>query len=163
MGVLNRFVLKSNRPFIRFSANIVRANSTNTKGLLDDINVLDLTRVVAGPFCTMTLGDLGAKVIKIESLDGDEARKWGPPFINGNKDSYYYLCVNRNKYSICIDLKTFEGKNIIYDLAKKCDVVVENYLPGKLDKLGVGYEKLSEINPRLIYSMMCLQQPWVDL
>ncbi|XP_046961622.1 succinate--hydroxymethylglutarate CoA-transferase [Vanessa cardui] len=125
--------------------------STKCDGLLSDINVLDLTRVVAGPFCTMTLGDLGANVIKVESLDGDEARKWGPPFIEGSKDSYYFMAINRNKKSICIDLKTLEGKQVVYDLARKCDVVVENFLPGKLDKLGVGYEKLSAINPKLIY------------
>lgn len=84
--------------------------STKSDGLLSDINVLDLTRVVAGPFCTMTLGDLGANVIKVESLEGDEARKWGPPFIEGSTDSYYFLSINRNKKSICIDLKSSEGK-----------------------------------------------------
>ncbi|XP_013192986.1 succinate--hydroxymethylglutarate CoA-transferase [Amyelois transitella] len=125
--------------------------STKPPGLLSDINVLDLTRVVAGPVCTMTLGDLGANVIKVESLDGDEARKWGPPFINGNKDSYYFLSVNRNKKSICIDFKTKEGKNVIYDLARKSDVLVENFLPGKLDKMDVGYDKLKTMNPQLIY------------
>ncbi|XP_045514522.1 succinate--hydroxymethylglutarate CoA-transferase isoform X1 [Pieris brassicae] len=123
--------------------------STNT-GLLRDINVLDLSRIIAGPFCTMTLGDLGANIIKVESFDGDEARKWGPPFTKGN-DSYYFLSVNRGKKSICIDLKSLQGKDIIYDLARKCDVLVENFLPGKLDKLGVGYKKLSEVNPKLIY------------
>ncbi|CAG4972641.1 unnamed protein product [Colias eurytheme] len=98
----------------------------------------------------MNLGDLGANVIKVESFEGDEARKWGPPFTKGN-DSYYFLSVNRNKKSICVDLKSLEGKSVIYDLAKKCDVVVENFLPGKLDKLDVGYEKLSQVNPKLIY------------
>lgn len=82
----------------------------STHGLLSDISVLDLTRVVAGPFCTMTLGDLGANVIKVESLDGDEARKWGPPFIKGSTDSYYFLSINRNKKSICIDLKSQQGE-----------------------------------------------------
>lgn len=83
---------------------------SSNSGLLSDVNVLDLSRVVAGPFCTMTLGDLGANVIKVESLDGDEARKWGPPFIKENADSYYFLSVNRNKKSICIDFKQPEGK-----------------------------------------------------
>ncbi|XP_059058985.1 succinate--hydroxymethylglutarate CoA-transferase [Achroia grisella] len=129
----------------------LRKYSTEVPGLLAGINVLDLTRVIAGPVCTLTLGDLGANIIKVESLDGDEARKWGPPFIKDNKDSYYFLSVNRNKKSVCVDLKSREGKNIIYDLAKKCDVVVENYLPGKLDQLEVGYEKLKTINPKLIY------------
>lgn len=91
--------------------------STKCDGLLSDVNVIDLTRVVAGPFCTMTLGDLGANIIKIESLDGDESRKWGPPFIEGSHDSVYFLAINRNKKSICIDLKTLEGKLfIIFEL-----------------------------------------------
>lgn len=88
---------------------LTRAYSTKVSGQLNDINVLDLTRIIAGPFCTMVLGDLGANVIKVESLDGDEARKWGPPFV-ANKDSVYYMSVNRNKKSICIDLKSEEGK-----------------------------------------------------
>lgn len=93
------------------SQKIIKARySTKCDGLLNDINVIDLTRVVAGPFCTMTLGDLGANIIKVESLDGDEARKWGPPFIEGSNDSYYFLSINRNKKSICIDLKTLEGR-----------------------------------------------------
>ncbi|CAG9784718.1 unnamed protein product [Diatraea saccharalis] len=125
--------------------------ATKTQALLGDINVLDLTRVIAGPFCTMTLGDLGANIIKVESVDGDEARKWGPPFVGGKKDSFYFLSVNRNKKSICIDLKSEEGRNIMYDLARKCDVMVENFLPGKLDSMDVGYNKLKTINSRLIY------------
>ncbi|XP_068621217.1 succinate--hydroxymethylglutarate CoA-transferase [Battus philenor] len=129
----------------------LRNKSTKTDALLSDVNVLDLTRVIAGPFCTMTLGDLGANVIKVESLDGDEARKWGPPFVKDSKDSYYFMSVNRNKKSICIDFKTGEGKNVMYDLARKCDVLVENFVPGKLDQLGLGYKHLSKLNPRLIY------------
>ncbi|KOB71781.1 Dermal papilla derived protein 13, partial [Operophtera brumata] len=123
----------------------------STHGLLNDINVLDMSRVVAGPFCTMTLGDLGANVIKVESLEGDEARKWGPPFIRGTSDSYYFLSINRNKKSICVDLKSQQGKQVIYDLARKCDVLVENFLPGKLDQLEVGYEKLKKVNAKLVY------------
>lgn len=128
-----------------------RCFSSQVSGLLDDVNVLDFTRIIAGPFCTMTLSDLGANVIKVESLDGDESRKWGPPFVNATKDSYYFLSVNRNKKSICIDLKTAEGKQIFYDIAKKCDVMVENFVPGKLDKLDIGYKRLSQMYPRLIY------------
>lgn len=92
----------------------------STEGLLSDISVLDLTRVVAGPFCTMTLGDLGADVIKVESLDGDEARKWGPPFIKGSSDSYYFLSINRNKKSICVDFKSQQGQlnNLIFKVSK---------------------------------------------
>ncbi|XP_049871465.1 succinate--hydroxymethylglutarate CoA-transferase [Pectinophora gossypiella] len=130
---------------------LYRAYSTNLPGLLSDVNVIDLTRVIAGPFCSMMLGDLGANVIKVESLDGDEARKWGPPFISGTKDSFYFQAVNRNKKSICLDLKADDGKKIMYDLATKSDVMVENFIPGKLDSMQVGYEKLSEINPRLVY------------
>ncbi|KAM3959169.1 succinyl-CoA:glutarate CoA-transferase [Aphomia sociella] len=145
VGKLIRIVLKPQQCMLR------RKYSTHVTGLLNGINVLDLTRVIAGPFCTMTMSDLGANVIKVESLDGDEARKWGPPFIDGSKDSFYFLSVNRNKKSVCINLKSQEGKNILYDLAKKCDVLVENYIPGKLDQLEVGYEKLKQINPELIY------------
>lgn len=121
---------------------------------LDGVKVLDLTRIVAGPFCTMTLGDLGAEVIKIEKPgSGDEARKWGPPFVENKqtRQSTYFLCLNRNKKSVCIDLKSPKGKEIIYDLVKKCDVLVENYVPGKLDELGLGYDQLKKIAPNLIY------------
>ncbi|CAH1645204.1 unnamed protein product [Spodoptera littoralis] len=142
----------------KFCVCVLRTQYTYSKheystksGLLKDINVLDLSRVIAGPFCSMTLGDLGANIIKVESLDGDEARKWGPPFIKDSKDSFYFLSVNRNKKSICIDFKSQEGKKVIYDLARKCDVLVENFVPGKLDQLEIGYDKLKVINPKLIY------------
>ncbi|XP_053974952.1 succinate--hydroxymethylglutarate CoA-transferase isoform X1 [Hylaeus volcanicus] len=117
---------------------------------LAGIRVLDLTRIVAGPYCTMILGDLGAEILKIERPgSGDEARKWGPPFIEGTQESTYFLSVNRNKKSICIDLK--RGKDIIYELAKKSDVLVENYVPGKLKQLALGYEDISKVAPHLIY------------
>lgn len=103
-------VLKTENSFSRMTTC---RYSTKSDGLLSDINVLDLTRVVAGPVCTMTLGDLGANVIKVESLDGDEARKWGPPFIKNSSDSYYFLSVNRNKKSICIDFKSLEGESLL--------------------------------------------------
>lgn len=94
---------------------VVSRNDFSSKaGLLSDVNVLDLSRVIAGPVCSMSLGDLGANVIKVESLDGDEARRWGPPFIKDSKDSFYFLSVNRNKKSICIDLKSQEGKLLLY-------------------------------------------------
>jgi succinate--hydroxymethylglutarate CoA-transferase len=120
---------------------------------LDKIKVLDLTRIVAGPFCTMILSDLGAQIYKVESPgQGDECRNW-PPYIGDakNKISCYFASVNRNKKSICINLKSERGKEIIYDLAKNCDVLVENYVPGKLDKMGLGYETLKKIAPQLIY------------
>ncbi|GAB1869323.1 hypothetical protein CAJAP_10402 [Camponotus japonicus] len=117
---------------------------------LNGIRILDLTRIVAGPYCTMILGDLGAEILKIERPgDGDEARKWGPPFFEGTQESTYFMSVNRNKKSVCIDLK--RGKDIIYDLAQTCDVLVENYVPGKLNGMGLGYEDIAKIAPRLIY------------
>lgn len=103
------FVSRFGLCLIRGQHKLQRCYSTH--GLLNDISVLDMTRVVAGPFCTMTLGDLGANVIKVESLEGDEARKWGPPFVTGSSDSYYFLSINRNKKSICIDLKSQQGKS----------------------------------------------------
>jgi formyl-CoA transferase len=116
---------------------------------LTGIRVLDLSRVLAGPYCTMVLGDLGADVIKVESPGGDETRGWGPPFAAG--ESAYYLCVNRNKRSIVVDFKTDEGHNIIRKLVKRSDVLVENFRPGTLSRFGLGYEYVSEINPKLIY------------
>ena len=116
---------------------------------LTGIKVLDLSRVLAGPYCTMVLGDLGADVIKVEPPEGDETRGWGPPFAGG--ESAYYLCVNRNKRGIVINLKTDEGKKIMRDLALRSDVLVENFRPGTLNKFGLDYETLHELNPKLIY------------
>lgn len=98
----------------------------------------------------MTLGDLGADVIKIERPgSGDESRKWGPPFLKDSKETVYFQSINRNKRSCCIDLKT--GRDVLYDLAKKCDILIENYVPGKLSAYGLGYEHISKINPSIIY------------
>lgn len=98
----------------------------------------------------MILSDLGADVIKIERPDtGDESRKWGPPFLKNSKDSVYFMASNRNKRSCCIDLK--RGTDIIHDLAKKCDVLVENYVPGKLSEYNLGYEDIKRINPSIVY------------
>lgn len=106
--------------------------------------------LVAGPYCTMILSDLGADVIKVERPgSGDESRKWGPPFVNNSKDSVYFMANNRNKRSICVDLKT--GTDVLYDLVRKCDILVENYVPGKLNEYQLGYEHLSQIAPSLIY------------
>uniref|UniRef100_A0A8W7PKQ4 Succinate--hydroxymethylglutarate CoA-transferase n=1 Tax=Anopheles coluzzii TaxID=1518534 RepID=A0A8W7PKQ4_ANOCL len=117
---------------------------------LEGVRILDLTRIVAGPYCTMVLGDLGAEVYKIERpYEGDESRKWGPPFMRNSTDSVYFMAANRNKKSVCVNLKT--GREVIYELAKKCDVLVENYVPGKLDSLGLGYETLKSIAPSLVY------------
>uniref|UniRef100_A0A8C2EWC9 Succinyl-CoA:glutarate-CoA transferase n=2 Tax=Cyprinus carpio TaxID=7962 RepID=A0A8C2EWC9_CYPCA len=117
---------------------------------LDGVKVLDLTRVLAGPFATMILGDLGAEVIKVERPgSGDDTRAWGPPFVG--EESAYFLSVNRNKKSIAVDLKDPEGTKLVTKLAKVCDVLVENYLPGKLNEMGLGYEELSKVAPQLIY------------
>jgi crotonobetainyl-CoA:carnitine CoA-transferase CaiB-like acyl-CoA transferase len=117
--------------------------------LLHGIKVLDLTRVLAGPYCTMLLGDYGADVIKVERLGiGDDTRAWGPPF--AGDQSTYYLSVNRNKRSIELDLKTAEGKKIVRDLACKCDIMVENFAPGTLASLDLSPASLMELNPRLI-------------
>lgn len=117
---------------------------------LENIRVLDLSRVLAGPYCTMLLGDLGADVIKVERPgSGDDTRQWGPPFIAG--ESAYYLCCNRNKRSITLNLKSDEGRDLARRLALKSDVLVENFLPGTLDEWRLGYEALSRENPRLVF------------
>ncbi|UCD33562.1 MAG: CoA transferase [Desulfobacterales bacterium] len=117
---------------------------------LSDVTVLDLSRVLAGPYCTMMLGDLGAEVIKVERPGvGDETRQWGPPDAGG--ETAYYLCVNRNKRGLTVNLKVPEGQEIIRQLAKKSDVVIENYKVGTLQKMGLGYEDLEKNNPGLIY------------
>ena len=117
---------------------------------LEGVRVLDLTRVVSGPFCTMLLGDLGADVIKVEEpTQGDESRSYGPPF--AGSESAYYLSVNRNKRSCAVDLKTAEGVELVTKLAARCDVVIENFRPGTMERLGLSYEELSRSDPRLVY------------
>jgi crotonobetainyl-CoA:carnitine CoA-transferase CaiB-like acyl-CoA transferase len=124
---------------------------------LDGIRVLDLSRVLAGPWCTQNLADLGAQVIKIERPGtGDETRSWGPPFLrdtagDNTSESAYYLCANRNKQSVAIDMSAPEGAALIREFAKACDVVVENFKVGGLKKYGLDYESLSTLNPRLVY------------
>ena len=114
--------------------------------MLDGIRVLDLTRILAGPYCTMLLGDLGAEVIKIEPPEGDDTRRMGPPFVGG--ESAYFLCVNRNKKSVVLDLTKDASKLI--DLAKTCDVMVDNYRPGVLAKLGIGHDVMRRANPKMV-------------
>ncbi len=117
---------------------------------LEQLKVLDLTRVLAGPYCTMLLRELGAEIIKVEMPEtGDDARHYGP--FKANK-SVYFLSINRGKESISINLKTEQGKQIIRELVQKIDVLVENFRPGTMEKLGLGYDLLKEINPRLIYA-----------
>jgi crotonobetainyl-CoA:carnitine CoA-transferase CaiB-like acyl-CoA transferase len=117
---------------------------------LQGVKVLDLSRVLAGPWCTQTLADLGAEVWKIEEpTRGDDTRSWMPPEING--ESTYFLCCNRSKQSVAIDMKALEGREIVRRLAEKADILVENFRKGALDRFGLGYEQLTAINPRLIY------------
>jgi crotonobetainyl-CoA:carnitine CoA-transferase CaiB-like acyl-CoA transferase len=116
---------------------------------LSDITVVDLTRILAGPYCTMMLGDLGAEVIKVEPPRGDDSRGWGPPFVSG--ESAYFLAVNRNKKSVCINLKMDEGKDVLRRLLQQADVLVENFRPGALERLGFGYSQLEAELPRLVY------------
>lgn len=119
---------------------------------LQNLTVLDLTRVVAGPYAGAILGDFGAKVIKIEVPGrGDDARGYGP-YANG--ESMYYANLNRNKQGITLNLKSEEGKKIFLELVKKADILLENYRPGVMDKLGLGYDVLKEVNPRLIYGAL---------
>ncbi len=119
-------------------------------GPWSSIHVLDFTRVLAGPFCTMNLADLGADVIKVESTDsGDDTRAWGPPFLG--TESAYYLCVNRNKRSIALNLKSETGKRVIQGLLKWADVVIHNFLPKSAAKLGLTYEDVFSVNPNIIY------------
>ncbi|QKE75831.1 CoA transferase [Arthrobacter citreus] len=118
-------------------------------GALHGVRIIDLTRVLAGPFCTMILGDLGAEVIKVESISsGDETRGWGPPFVEG--ESAYYLCANRNKQGITLNLKSSQGKEVLRKLISEADVVVQNFKPGTLAKLGFSYEEMKEIKEDII-------------
>ena len=117
---------------------------------LAHLRVLDLSRVLAGPYCTQQLADLGADVIKVEPPGGDDTRRFGPPFVGG--ESTYFLSINRGKRSICLDLKQAEGVDIVRGLAAWADVVVENFRPGVADRLGVGYGDLSADHPGLIYA-----------
>ena len=120
-------------------------------GPLVGIRVLDLTRLLAGPYCTMFLGDLGAEVVKVEEPGiGDDSRLWGPPFAGG--ESAYFLCINRNKKSLGLNLKSDQGIEILRELAKQADVLVENFRPGTMERLGLGEKELRAVNPRLIYA-----------
>nr|XP_042901603.1 succinate--hydroxymethylglutarate CoA-transferase isoform X2 [Parasteatoda tepidariorum] len=140
------FHVQINKTFPRLLTGSV---NTAKDGPLSGVRILDLSRIVAGPFCTMLLGDLGAEVIKVEAPNGEETRNFGPPFIKD--ESVYYMSVNRNKKGIVVDIKKPEGKHLIKELAKESDVFVENLVPGKMAKLGLGYEQLKSVAPHLIY------------
>jgi crotonobetainyl-CoA:carnitine CoA-transferase CaiB-like acyl-CoA transferase len=129
----------------------------HNNGPLSGLKVLDLSRILAGPTCTQLFGDLGAEIIKIERpLKGDDTRYWGPPFLkdeqgNDTTESAYYLCANRNKNSVAVDLTKPEGQAIIRELVSHCDILVENFKAGDLSRYGLDYDELSKINPKLIY------------
>ncbi len=117
---------------------------------LDDLLVFDLSRVLSGPYCSMYLGDFGARVVKLEHPNGgDDTRGFGPPFVGG--ESTYFMSINRNKESVAVDLKDPRGQKLAADLAARADVLLENFRPGTLDRLGLDYATLRERNPRLIY------------
>lgn len=124
---------------------------------LTGIRVLDLSRILAGPTCTQLFGDLGAEVIKIERPGkGDDTRKWGPPFVqdadgNDTSESAYYLCANRNKHSLAVDISKDEGAALVREIAKKSDILVENFKVGDLKRRGLDHETLKSLNPGLIY------------
>ena len=119
-------------------------------GALENMKVLDLSRVLAGPYCTMIMGDLGAEILKVEAPGGsDETRKWGPPF--QHDVSAYYLSANRNKKAITVDLKSDEGIDIIKKLVQESDVIISNFKTGTMESFGLGYDELALLNPRLVY------------
>ena len=123
---------------------------SDNPGALDGLTVVDLTRVLSGPYCTMMLADMGARVIKVEQPGrGDDTRAWGPPFQNG--ESAYFLSINRNKESVTLNLKHPEGRRVLDALIERADVLVENFRPGTLERMGLGYADLSKQRPDLVY------------
>ena len=126
-------------------------------GALSHIKVLDLSRILAGPWASQVLGDLGAEVIKVENPDGgDDTRQWGPPYMadehgQATGESAYFMCANRNKRSVCIDMRSSEGQDKLRELALDCDVIIENFKVGGAAKYGLDYATLSELNPGLVY------------
>ncbi|OBT51108.1 hypothetical protein VE04_08668 [Pseudogymnoascus sp. 24MN13] len=144
---------------LRHNQSTAHGQSPNNGSLLQGVKVLDLTRVLAGPFCTQILADYGADIIKVEHpIGGDDTRSWRTE----NEDdmwkststglSVYFATINRNKRSLSLNLKHEKGRNILFELAKRADVVVDNFVPGKMDELGIGYSQLKKINPRIIHA-----------
>ena len=130
-------------------------------GPLDGVTVLDASRVLVGPFCTMQLGDLGAEVVKIERPGtGDQTRGWHPPRYGDAEESAYYMSVNRNKRSVTLALDTEEGREAFRDLAADADVLVENFRVGRMEKWGLGYADLGEANPGLVYCALSGYGEW---
>ena len=130
------------------------ASETASTGPLRRMLVVDLTRALAGPHAAMMFGDLGAEVIKVENpVGGDDTRGWGPPFVQpeqGDRESTYFLCANRNKKSVTLDLKDDAGKAALEELLRRADVLMENFRPGVLDRLGFSHQRLADLNPRLV-------------
>ena len=125
-------------------------NTSAKRSPLDGTVVLDLTRVLSGPYCTMLLADMGARVIKLEHpVRGDDTRAWGPPFVEG--ESTYFLSINRNKESVTLDLKREEARPVVERLLDRADVVVENFRPGTMERLGLGYQEVASRWPRVVY------------
>ena len=128
--------------------------STAKPTALSNLTVIDLSRILAGPFAAQTLADMGAKVIKVEHPQGDDTRRWGPPFVaraDGSQDAAYYFCANRNKTSIALDFTQNDDRERLIELIKTADILIENYKVGGLAKYGLDYESLKQINPALIY------------
>jgi crotonobetainyl-CoA:carnitine CoA-transferase CaiB-like acyl-CoA transferase len=136
---------------LHFPALFVSEKGVFMTSALSDLLILDFSRVLAGPYATMVLADLGARVIKIEQPGlGDETRQWGPPFTEDGR-SAYFIAVNRNKQSVTLNLKHPDGQAIARTLAQRADVLIENFLPGTMARLGLSYDDLRIVNPRLIY------------
>ncbi len=120
---------------------------------LEGVKVLDMTQIMAGPYCTMMLADMGADVVKIEKPNGgDDTRRMGPPFIKG--ESAAFLGINRNKRSVVVDVRSDQGREIVQDMARRSDVFVQNFRPGSLERMGLGYEHIREINPAIVYCVI---------
>jgi len=124
-------------------------SESERRGPLAGIRILDLSRVLAGPFCTMVLGDLGAEIIKVEEIEGGDQTRNIPPYLEGG-ESHYFLAINRNKKSIALDARTQGGRTVLLDLVRHCDAVIENFRPGVMERLGLGAEALRAANPRVI-------------
>ncbi|HHS82767.1 MAG TPA: CoA transferase, partial [Devosia sp.] len=137
--------------------NTAAGTGTRAKGPLAGIRVLDMSRILAGPICAQMLGDFGADVVKVERPGaGDDTRKWGPPYVqdrqgNPTQESAYFLSANRNKRSVAIDMATPEGTERIRQLARRADIVLENFKVGGLKKYGLDYESLQAVNPAIVY------------
>lgn len=154
-GLTRRKLGRHDSPPIRFYVFILRfmtqpsqQTQGQRRGPLDGVRVLDLSRVLAGPFCSLILADLGAEVIKIEEIEQGDQTRTVPPFVNG--ESHYFLAINRNKSSVALDARTPEGQDLLRKLALQCDVVLENFRPGVMDRLGLGYETLRALKPEII-------------